>query len=595
MTTYLQNNVERVAGQIQNQEKSAHDIISVQTDNSTSNLAPYTATERTANLHLQNISNVQETAIPVTLELNKNILKQEMSNVNQVLEPNTALEILMPSDIETIKKPFGIVTTSPEQAVCMDVFNDTINIEKIDYQGLTTSTRPLAPSQNAKTSNEGNNTIQFEKSQAVETANIVQTIQKESIPVLNIPQKVYENETKEEVAIRGHKNEMNPCTAGKNNKIKSSTTTSVRQTQAQDNLTNLDCKRSTVFQAKVVSENQEPSTPLQISVPSDHDTIQKAFGQVKKTSEQALCTDVLTDTINIEKVDFQGHISSSKPLASSIKAIKTNEEHNIVQLEKSYMVETATPVQAIKKESIPISNIPEKVYANETKEEVALREHQNQSTTCNIGINSQGKSSTCISQIQAQDILTKLDCIKEHEFQAIVVSDNLIDDKSSKITVTHAIPKQQFSIFPNKFTEEENIPITIKNNLLPLQDDSTNTTDALIKLESRPKEGAKQDVSAKFDVNINKISKTNQQSANLNSEHEEVSGVINIERKKSKKLLKQAEITPDAETLVYVQRSNSIKPSRATLKSQIGKHHQIISEIPQEIQNKIQNYFLSLR
>ena len=73
MTTYLQNNVERVAGQIQNQEKSAHDIISVQTDNSTSNLAPYTATERTANLHLQNISNVQETAIPVTLELNKKI------------------------------------------------------------------------------------------------------------------------------------------------------------------------------------------------------------------------------------------------------------------------------------------------------------------------------------------------------------------------------------------------------------------------------------------------------------------------------------------------------------------------------------------
>ena len=56
MTTYLQNKVESVAGQIQNQEKSAHDIISVQTDNSTSNLASSRATERTANLYLQNIN-----------------------------------------------------------------------------------------------------------------------------------------------------------------------------------------------------------------------------------------------------------------------------------------------------------------------------------------------------------------------------------------------------------------------------------------------------------------------------------------------------------------------------------------------------------
>ena len=251
-------------------------------------------------------------------------------------------------------------------------------------------------------------------------------------------------------------------------------------------------------------------------------------------------------------------------------------------------------VKTAKKETIPIQNLPQKINASGTTEEIAQESNKSKLSSCKISIDSTGKTSSNISEIQLQDSIHNLKIEKQHIGQAAFSTESLIDIQDVQPTIVNPMeipspsrPKPHFSIIPKGYSEEENITITSKSVHNP-DNLSSATADALIKLDFRGTDESKQEVSAKFDVNIARKPNIVEQQVQPPSEIAEVSSNIHLENVgpsiPTKRYKLPETVTPATETVTYVHKTTS-KPRKTALKGQKARDRQISSALQQEIQN----------
>jgi len=352
----------------------------------------------------------------------------------------------------------------------------------------------------------------------------------------------------------------------------------------------------------IASQAMESNSALEVFIPKSLSSTKRSISTVNKSLEQANCAEVINNSAIVQKVQSQG-IILTEPLDSSATASILKFENNTLQLVNPDVSELATYVKTARKETIPVQNLPEKTNASGTTEEIAHQSNIRKLSSCKISIDSTGKTLTNISEIQPQDSIGNIKMEKQHIGQAVFSTESLINVQTSQPAIINPMeikspsrPKPHFSIIPKGYSEEENITLTSKS-MHNLDNSSSATADALIKLDFRGTDESKQEVSAKFDVNIARKSKNVEEQVQQPSEIAEVSSKIHLETEVSsfptKKYKLPETVTPATETVTYIHKASS-KPRKAALKGKKARDHQISTALQQEIQNSLKMSSLHL-